>query len=147
MLTCEWNKHLNWLSLACSKSRYWEQIVSFYYEASMCYIILPTNLALLLITFNFKKYIIRIAYGLHFRFLHSIISDFSYTGNPETAFTYFWITDSCPLTVKEVMHRPPFEVLSLASSISASLQIWRLQCKMDTIRDMVKVNNRNNNDS
>ncbi|KAK2427971.1 ribose phosphate diphosphokinase subunit prs3 [Trifolium repens] len=44
-------------------------------------------------------------------------------GNPETAFTYFWITDSCPLTVKEVMHRPPFEVLSLASSISASLQI------------------------
>ncbi|GAU33831.1 hypothetical protein TSUD_221690 [Trifolium subterraneum] len=44
-------------------------------------------------------------------------------GNPETAFTFFWITDSCPLTVKEVMHRPPFEVLSLASSISASLQI------------------------
>ncbi|KAK2374345.1 ribose phosphate diphosphokinase subunit prs3 [Trifolium repens] len=44
-------------------------------------------------------------------------------GNPETAFTYFWITDSCPLTVKEVMNRPPFEVLSLASSISASLQI------------------------
>ncbi|AES96105.1 putative ribose-phosphate diphosphokinase [Medicago truncatula] len=44
-------------------------------------------------------------------------------GNPETAFSYFWITDSCPLTVKEVMHKPPFEVLSLASSISASLQI------------------------
>ncbi|XP_058776347.1 ribose-phosphate pyrophosphokinase 4-like [Vicia villosa] len=44
-------------------------------------------------------------------------------GNPESAFTYFWITDSCPLTVKEVMHRAPFEVLSLASSISASLQI------------------------
>ncbi|PNY10107.1 ribose-phosphate pyrophosphokinase mitochondrial-like [Trifolium pratense] len=31
-------------------------------------------------------------------------------GNPESAFTYFWITDSCPLTVKEVMHRPPFEL-------------------------------------
>lgn len=44
-------------------------------------------------------------------------------GHPETAFTYFWITDSCPLTVKEVLNRPPFEVLSLASSISASLQI------------------------
>ncbi|XP_027361639.1 ribose-phosphate pyrophosphokinase 4-like [Abrus precatorius] len=44
-------------------------------------------------------------------------------GHPESAFTYFWITDSCPLTVKEVMNRPPFEILSLASSISASLQI------------------------
>ncbi|KAL1355368.1 hypothetical protein HN51_007417 [Arachis hypogaea] len=44
-------------------------------------------------------------------------------GHPESAFTYFWITDSCPLTVKEVTNKPPFEVLSLASSISASLQI------------------------
>ncbi|XP_068469148.1 ribose-phosphate pyrophosphokinase 4 isoform X2 [Phaseolus vulgaris] len=44
-------------------------------------------------------------------------------GHPGSAFTYFWITDSCPLTVKEVMNRPPFEVLSLSSSISASLQI------------------------
>ncbi|KAK7366835.1 hypothetical protein VNO80_08834 [Phaseolus coccineus] len=44
-------------------------------------------------------------------------------GRPGSAFTYFWITDSCPLTVKEVMNRPPFEVLSLSSSISASLQI------------------------
>ncbi|CAL0314086.1 unnamed protein product [Lupinus luteus] len=43
--------------------------------------------------------------------------------NPETALTYFWITDSCPLTVKEVTNQPPFELLSLASSISASLQI------------------------
>nr|KYP66277.1 hypothetical protein KK1_012564 [Cajanus cajan] len=44
-------------------------------------------------------------------------------GKPETAFTYFWITDSCPLTVKEVVNKPPFEILSLANSISASLQI------------------------
>ncbi|KAG5067881.1 hypothetical protein JHK85_000258 [Glycine max] len=44
-------------------------------------------------------------------------------GHPESAFTYFWITDSCPLTVKDVMNRPPFEILSLASSISTSLQI------------------------
>ncbi|KAF7809329.1 ribose-phosphate pyrophosphokinase 4-like [Senna tora] len=43
--------------------------------------------------------------------------------HPDTAFTYFWITDSCPLTVKEVMNKPPFEVLSLAGSIAASLQI------------------------
>ncbi|KAK9277685.1 hypothetical protein L1049_007232 [Liquidambar formosana] len=44
-------------------------------------------------------------------------------GCPENGLTYFWITDSCPLTVKEVMNTPPFEVLSLASSIAATLQI------------------------
>ncbi|GFZ21228.1 phosphoribosyl pyrophosphate (PRPP) synthase 3 [Actinidia rufa] len=44
-------------------------------------------------------------------------------GRPENGFTYFWITDSCPTTVKEVKNRLPFEVLSLASSIAASLQI------------------------
>ncbi|GJW21074.1 ribose-phosphate pyrophosphokinase 4-like protein [Tanacetum coccineum] len=31
--------------------------------------------------------------------------------------------DSCPLTVKEVKNKPPFEVLSLASSIATTLQI------------------------
>ncbi|XP_047322825.1 ribose-phosphate pyrophosphokinase 4-like [Impatiens glandulifera] len=44
-------------------------------------------------------------------------------GSPENGFTYFWITDSCPQTVKEVKTRPPFEVLSLATSIAATLQI------------------------
>ncbi|KAJ7943690.1 ribose-phosphate pyrophosphokinase 4 [Quillaja saponaria] len=44
-------------------------------------------------------------------------------GNPEKGFTYFWITDSCPLTVTEVTNKRPFEVLSLAGSIAASLQI------------------------
>lgn len=44
-------------------------------------------------------------------------------GSAENGFTYFWMTDSCPLTVKEVKNRLPFEVLSLASSIAASLQI------------------------
>ncbi|XP_071716501.1 ribose-phosphate pyrophosphokinase 4-like [Rutidosis leptorrhynchoides] len=44
-------------------------------------------------------------------------------GNPDNGLTYFWITDSCPLTVKEVKNKPPFEVLSLASSIAATLQI------------------------
>ncbi|XP_020587846.1 ribose-phosphate pyrophosphokinase 4 [Phalaenopsis equestris] len=38
-------------------------------------------------------------------------------------FTYFWITDSCPLTVKAIAGKPPFEVLSLASSIADALQI------------------------
>ncbi|KAK6922268.1 Ribose-phosphate pyrophosphokinase, N-terminal domain [Dillenia turbinata] len=44
-------------------------------------------------------------------------------GSPENGLTYFWITDSCPLTVKEVKNKPPFEVLSLAGSIAAALQI------------------------
>ncbi|KAJ4962041.1 hypothetical protein NE237_021951 [Protea cynaroides] len=44
-------------------------------------------------------------------------------GSPENGMSYFWITDACPLTVKEVKNRPPFEVLSLAGSIAATLQI------------------------
>ncbi|KAL7196907.1 hypothetical protein ACSBR1_036842 [Camellia fascicularis] len=44
-------------------------------------------------------------------------------GCPENGLTYFWITDSCPRTVQAVKCRPPFEVLSLAASISATLQI------------------------
>ncbi|CAO2814313.1 unnamed protein product [Amaranthus hypochondriacus] len=41
----------------------------------------------------------------------------------EKAFTYFWITDSCPRTVKAIGNRAPFEVLSLAGSIADALQI------------------------
>ncbi|XP_027914593.1 ribose-phosphate pyrophosphokinase 4 [Vigna unguiculata] len=65
------------------------------------------------------------AYVTHGIFPNNSWSRFGHDngGHPETAFTYFWITDSCPLTVKEVTNRPPFEILSLASSISASLQI------------------------
>ncbi|KAI3452688.1 hypothetical protein Pfo_009352 [Paulownia fortunei] len=44
-------------------------------------------------------------------------------GNPETGMTYFWITDSCPETVKQVKHKPPFEVISLAAAIASALQI------------------------
>ncbi|XP_058091931.1 ribose-phosphate pyrophosphokinase 4-like isoform X2 [Magnolia sinica] len=44
-------------------------------------------------------------------------------GTPDKGLTYFWITDSCPLTVKEVKNRRPFEILSLAGSIAATLQI------------------------
>ncbi|XP_050374174.1 ribose-phosphate pyrophosphokinase 4 isoform X2 [Argentina anserina] len=43
-------------------------------------------------------------------------------GNPEQGLTYFWITDSCPTTVRDVMYNPPFEVLSLAGSIATTLQ-------------------------
>ncbi|RRT36247.1 hypothetical protein B296_00059199, partial [Ensete ventricosum] len=38
-------------------------------------------------------------------------------------FAYFWITDSCPLTVKDIANKAPFEVLSLADSIANALQI------------------------
>ncbi|XP_020205605.1 ribose-phosphate pyrophosphokinase 4 isoform X1 [Cajanus cajan] len=39
------------------------------------------------------------------------------------AFTNFWITDSCPLTVKAIENKAPFEILSLAGSIANALQI------------------------
>lgn len=54
--------------------------------------------------------------------IHFLISMF-YTGNPENGLTYFWITDSCPITVRAVKNKPPFEVLSLAGTIAATLQI------------------------
>ncbi|KAM7251773.1 hypothetical protein ACFE04_023656 [Oxalis oulophora] len=44
-------------------------------------------------------------------------------GHPEMGLANFWITDSCPQTVKEVKNKPPFEILSLAGSIAATLQI------------------------
>ncbi|KAJ4812120.1 Ribose-phosphate pyrophosphokinase [Rhynchospora pubera] len=42
------------------------------------------------------------------------------SGSP---FTYFWVTDSCPVTVKAIENKTPFEVLSLAGSIADALQI------------------------
>lgn len=41
----------------------------------------------------------------------------------EKPFAYFWITDSCPLTVKAIEGKAPFEVLSLAGSIADALHI------------------------
>lgn len=38
-------------------------------------------------------------------------------------FKYFWITDSCSNTVNALKSQSPFEVLSLAESIAACLQI------------------------
>ncbi|KAM0872068.1 hypothetical protein ACQ4PT_038970 [Festuca glaucescens] len=45
------------------------------------------------------------------------------SAGPGDQFAYFWITDSCPQTVKAISQHPPFEVLSLASSIADALQI------------------------
>lgn len=41
----------------------------------------------------------------------------------KTGFRYFWLTDSCPQTVRQVENSGPFEVLSLAAPIAAALQI------------------------
>ncbi|KAM7261653.1 hypothetical protein ACFE04_020730 [Oxalis oulophora] len=41
----------------------------------------------------------------------------------DQAFDYFWITDSCPFTVKAIVGKAPFEILSLAGSIADALQI------------------------
>lgn len=49
------------------------------------------------------------------RFIHKY-------GCLEKAFAYFWITDSCPLTVKAVANKAPFEIISLAGSIANALQ-------------------------
>jgi hypothetical protein len=38
-------------------------------------------------------------------------------------FRYFWLTDSCPQTVRDIEAHAPFEVLSLAAPIAAALQI------------------------
>ena len=40
-----------------------------------------------------------------------------------TGFKYFWLTDSCPQTVRQIEGIAPFEVLSLAEPIAAALQI------------------------
>ncbi|XP_062220107.1 uncharacterized protein LOC133919663 [Phragmites australis] len=47
----------------------------------------------------------------------------SNSAGPGDQFAYFWITDSCPHTVKGIGQQPPFEVLSLAGSIADALQI------------------------
>ncbi|KAI4302085.1 hypothetical protein MLD38_037873 [Melastoma candidum] len=65
------------------------------------------------------------AYVTHGIFPKKSWERFNYdnAGDPENGFNYFWITDSCPQTVRAVINRPPFEILSLAGSIAASLLI------------------------
>ncbi|XP_022877111.1 ribose-phosphate pyrophosphokinase 4-like isoform X1 [Olea europaea var. sylvestris] len=65
------------------------------------------------------------AYVTHGIFPNSTWERFKHDagGNPENGMTYFWITDSCPRTVKQVENKSPFEVLSLAAPIAAALQV------------------------
>ncbi|MCO5572290.1 hypothetical protein L7F22_026043 [Adiantum nelumboides] len=63
------------------------------------------------------------AYTTHGVFPKRSWEKFLCKGDGQQDFAYFWITDSCPSTVKEVIGKPPFEVLSLAGSIAAALHI------------------------
>ncbi|XP_021811700.1 ribose-phosphate pyrophosphokinase 4 isoform X2 [Prunus avium] len=63
------------------------------------------------------------AYVTHGVFPKHSWERFTHKDGSEKAFAYFWITDSCPLTVKAVGNKAPFEVLSLAGSIADALQI------------------------
>ncbi|CDP18399.1 unnamed protein product [Coffea canephora] len=40
-----------------------------------------------------------------------------------TAFAYFWITDSCPLTMKAIADKTLFKIFSLVGSIADALKI------------------------
>ncbi|KAJ6805774.1 ribose-phosphate pyrophosphokinase 4 [Iris pallida] len=64
------------------------------------------------------------AYVTHGVFPNSSYERFTNTNDGSGCpFAYFWITDSCPLTVKAIANKAPFEVLSLAGSIADALQI------------------------
>ncbi|KAF8043458.1 hypothetical protein BT93_A1711 [Corymbia citriodora subsp. variegata] len=64
------------------------------------------------------------AYVTHAVFPKRSWERFTFNGEgSDKGFTYFWITDSCPHTVKAIGNQAPFEVLSLAGSIADALQI------------------------
>lgn len=61
--------------------------------------------------------------GSYKRFLSTPGGEGSSSEAGLTEFRYFWITDSCPATAAAVAGVRPFEVLSLAAPIAATLQI------------------------
>ncbi|KAG7012044.1 Ribose-phosphate pyrophosphokinase 4, partial [Cucurbita argyrosperma subsp. argyrosperma] len=63
------------------------------------------------------------AYVTHGVFPKQSWKRFLHVNGMETSFSYFWITDSCPHTVKTIADKAPFEVLSLAGSIADALVI------------------------
>lgn len=61
---------------------------------------------------------------------HGVFPNFSWmkfkadTGaGASDGFRYFWMSDSCPQTVRDITGKAPFEVLSLAAPIAGALQI------------------------
>ncbi|XP_039142778.1 ribose-phosphate pyrophosphokinase 4-like [Dioscorea cayenensis subsp. rotundata] len=65
------------------------------------------------------------AYVTHGIFPNGTWERFQYDNGvgPEKGLSYFWITDSCPITAAQVNDRPPFEILSLARPIADAVQI------------------------
>ncbi|KAJ3706459.1 hypothetical protein LUZ61_010164 [Rhynchospora tenuis] len=63
------------------------------------------------------------AYVTHAVFPRQSWSRFVPNNSAGSPFAYFWVTDSCPVTVKAIENKAPFEVLSLAGSIADALQI------------------------
>jgi len=63
------------------------------------------------------------AYVTHGVFPNKSWKRFTSEGAGGQGFSNFWITDSCPMTVKDVEGLKPFEVLSLARRIAKALQI------------------------
>lgn len=61
---------------------------------------------------------------------HGVFPNFSWMkfkadagSGAQDGFRYFWMTDSCPQTVRDIAGKAPFEVLTLAAPIAAALQI------------------------
>ncbi len=51
------------------------------------------------------------------------LSAYSQLDPAQDAFHYFWMTDSCPETCLAVEGKKPFEIITLAGAIAATLQI------------------------
>lgn len=63
------------------------------------------------------------AYVTHGVFPNESYTRFSNLTGTSDGFQHFWITDSCPQTVDAVEGLAPFEVISLATTIAATLHI------------------------
>ena len=63
------------------------------------------------------------AYVTHGVFPKQSWKRFTSTGAGAQGFAYFWLTDSCPQTARDVDGVEPFEIISLARPIAEALQI------------------------
>jgi ribose-phosphate pyrophosphokinase len=58
------------------------------------------------------------AIGVSAYVTHGVFPQQSWQKFINAGFDHFWLSDSCPQTVKAIHHRPPFEILSLSESIA-----------------------------
>ena len=63
------------------------------------------------------------AYVTHGVFPRESYQRFTKINGTKDGFQHFWITDSCPQTVEAVQGQAPFEIISLAGTIAATLHI------------------------